>query len=107
MRRAVTCAAALALAAGPADGRRPVAAPDLAQPDLAMPDLAVPDLAMPDLAMPDLAQPDLATPDLAVPDLATPDLATVDFALPACANGVRDGNESGIDCGAACMALCP
>ncbi len=80
-------------------------APD-AGVDAAPADLATPDLATPDLAVDDLATPDLAM-DLALPDLAPPDLVGADLALPACMNGVRDGDETGIDCGGACQALCP
>ena len=69
-----------------------VHAPDAAgHPDLTLPSDAAPS--------PDLSGQDLATQDLvAGPDFVMP----VDMANSTCANKVKDGNETDIDCGGSC-----
>ena len=51
-----------------------------------------------DLSVP--AAVDQAQPDLLLPDLAQPDLA------PSCSDGVKNGDETDVDCGGSRCALC-
>ena len=94
----------LALAAcGDSTTTTPSATPDTAQPTR---DLTV-TTASPDLtdvtSTPDNTMPvqDLALPDFAFPDLAQPDLA------PSCSDGIKNQDETDVDCGGAHCALCP
>lgn len=88
------------------------APPDKATPDATLPDLPAPDLKLPDQSLPDLpqpdqqqidqARPDQALPDQTLPDQALPDQTPPDLPLPSCTDGIKNGAETGVDCGGTC-----
>ena len=106
------CGSVSAVADLPAQDLAAPATPDLVTTNLPTPDLATPDLVTANVPAPDLATPDLVTANLPTPDLAGPDLTTpvdqvaADLTAPTCADGVKNGTETGVDCGGASCPRC-
>ena len=62
-------------------------------------DAEVKDQQAADQLSPDSPVPDQAAPDKLVPDQALPDQLVPDAPLPTCTDKIKNGTETGVDCG--------